>query len=417
VDEELEPLDPGDWADDAQEPSEGVPTEPERPAATVRGLVSRHRGASLAALVVTAAGLITWGVLAHHRHQKHGPTGAVTLTTALAGQRGTALVTDLARHREDAVVAQFSQALSARLDALGLKADWLRVVTAYGQLKHAGTPTVNGDGVPFFAVIVPIDLAKGRAVVGITYLPTGAITSLGFSPAAVPNPPSLSPAYDEPRASAVVHDLATGADAAVLDQLDPLARAATTAEAVRRAWNNFEAAYGDFVSAGPAASVSPYLVDDPVHWARGVQSVVVVSFDGNGQVDGLALLRSDAPTEASYLSPLPLTPAASQVAIAVCRELAAQDYASVTGRFDPLAVAANAQQPVQAAWEHVTAKLGRLRGIGAPAVLGDGGDEIIYEVDLTFDHGHAHVQVGVDNNFQVQVLLILAGLPTRTAAT
>ena len=104
------------------------------------------------------------------------------------------------------------------------------------------------------------------------------------------------------------------------------------------------------------------------------------------------------------------------VAIAVSRELAAQDYASITGRFDPLAVAANTQQPVQASWEHVVANLGRLRGIGAPAVLDDGADEILYEVDFTFDHGHAHVQVDVDNNLQVEALLILAGPPTRIAA-
>jgi hypothetical protein len=361
------------------------------------------------------AGLITWGVLGHHGHQKHQATGPVTLTAALAGQRGTALVTDLARHHDDAVVAQFSQALRAQLDALGLKADWQLVVTAFGELKRSGTPTVNGDGVPFFAVFVPVDLTRGSAMVYITYLSTGTIRSLGFGPAPVPDPPSLSPSYVEPRANSVVHDLATGAYAAVHDQLGPLARAATTADLFRREWDNFEAAYGEFVSAGPGVSVSGSLVDVPVRWARAT-STVVVDFNVNGQVGGFVLLRPDAPPGAIYLSLLRITPAASEVAIAVSRELAAQDYASITGRFDPLAVAANTQQPVQASWEHVVANLGRLRGIGAPAVLDDGADEILYEVDFTFDHGHGHVQVDVDNNLQVEALLILAGPPTRIAA-
>jgi hypothetical protein len=415
VKDELEPLDPdGDWGPDAQETSVGVDGQPARPAATISGVVSRHRGASLTALVVVTAGLVTWGVLSHHRHQKHHATGPVTLTAALAGQRGTALVTDLARHHNDAVVAQFSQALRSHVDALSLNADWQLVVTTYGQPKRSGTPTVNGDGVPFFAVFVPVELTRGSVMVYITYLSTGVIRSLGFGPAPVPDAPSLSPSYVEPRANTVVHDLATGADAAVHDELGPMARAATTADLFRREWDDFEAAYGAFVSAGPGVSVSPNLVDVPVRWARAM-STVVVDFNVNGQVGGFALLRPDAPPGAIYGTPLLLTPAASRVAVAVCRALAAQDYAAVTRGFDALAVAANAQQPAQASWEHVVAKLGRLRGIGAPAVLEDDPDEIIYEVDFTFAHGHAHAQVGVDNNLQVQALLILAGPPTRIA--
>jgi hypothetical protein len=94
----------------------------------------------------------------------------------------------------------------------------------------------------------------------------------------------------------------------------------------------------------------------------------------------------------------------------------AGDYVDAVARFDPLAAAANTPSQVQGTWEHVVAKLGRFRSIGSPAVLGDGPDAIWYEFDLAFQHGHAHVQVEMDNNVRVAALLILAGPPTRTFA-
>jgi hypothetical protein len=150
--------------------------------------------------------------------------------------------------------------------------------------------------------------------------------AFGLQPAQVPNPPSLTPAYVEPRASAMVHDLANGADTAVVDQLDPLTRTAVTADELRRLWGNFEDAYGTFVSQGPAGVSALGPVDVSVRWARAT-STIVVAFDWNGQVDGFEILRPDGPSQASDLRPLPLAPAASQVAAAVCRELAAQDLA------------------------------------------------------------------------------------------
>jgi hypothetical protein len=67
-------------------------------------------------------------------------------------------------------------------------------------------------------------------------------------------------------------------------------------------------------------------------------------------------------------------------------------------------------------WQHVVAKLGTLRAIGRPAVVADGADETLYEIALTFSHGPAHVQVGVDNNLRIQALLVLGGPPTRLIA-
>ena len=416
VDDELEPLDPdSDWNDDSQQEAEPAPVEGERTAASSSGAGNRRRGAAVAVLVVIAAGLTVWGVLGHHRHRAHQATGPIPLTTATARERATALVNELARQHDNAVAAQFAPNLSAHLDALLLKAEWDRVLTAYGAVRGSAPATVPGDGPLGFTVAVPVDLARGGVVVEVTLLSSGSVTAFGLEPSQVPDPPSLTPAYVEPRASAVVHDLATGADAAVVGQLDPLTRADTTADQLQWLWSDFEAAYGNFVSEGPATVLPARtdFVDVPVHWARAT-STILVGFDWNGQAGALVLLRPDAPAGASDLSPLPLTPRASEVATTVCRELAGQEYASVTQRFDPLAAAANAQPPLQTSWEHVVAKLGTLRAVGTPAVIADAGDEILYEVALTFGHGQAHVQVGVDNNLQIQILLILAGPPTRT---
>jgi len=415
VKDELEPLDPdGDWtsaAPGAAEPGRSVVQRPAVP----RGFMGRHRGVAFGVLAPVVAGLVTWGALGHDRHPKRQATGPATLTPGVVGQRALTLVGDVAHHHDDVVVAQFAPALAQKLDALGVQAYWQRVMSAYGPMRRSGTPTVAGDADMGFEVHIPVDLTRGSVLVQIAYLSSGRITSLYFLPAQGPNPPSLTTAYVESRANTIVHDLASGAEGAVVSKLNPLYGVVVTARRLREGWGTFEAAYGTFVSAGPAAVslFGPEVVDVPVHWAHAT-STLVVEFDWNGEVAALALLRPDAPTTADYLNQLPPTASSAGVALTVCHGLVAGDYSSITERFDPVAAVATTQPQLHSFWEHVVAKLGALRTISPPAILADGPDEIIYEVDLTFARGHAHAQVGVDNNLHVEDVSVLPGPPTRT---
>jgi len=125
--------------------------------------------------------------------------------------------------------------------------------------------------------------------------------------------------------------------------------------------------------------------------------------------------------EPSQARPGPLTidhpyscnPAAENLAATAAGELHAGRYAELVPKFNSLgAPSATAAQLAQN-WRTVTARLGHLRHIDQPALLGYNEVVVVYEIGITFDHGSAHIQVSIDDQHRYQDLLIEPGPPTR----
>jgi hypothetical protein len=402
-DGDLEPLAP-----------EPVTTFDEVPGEVVGGRSTSRRTvaiATVAALVLAAA--VTGVVLHAGGHTHHPAPGPVQLTDVEAGAVAAALVEDVRRGHDAAVVARFDPRLQPLEDALSLHAMWSRVVMAYGHVTSQGTPSVNDVGAK--QVSIPLAMSRGHVAAMVVLLSSGAVAELAFLPALAPDTVLL--ASEDDRAAQYVDDLARGDAVSVVAALDPLGRVTLAPSALQQLWGTFERAYGNFVDAGtPADEGTPGIVDVPVRWAT-ARSTVLVYFDWNGRLAGLVPLRPDAPAGAGAGADVQRSPAAAAVATAAVNELASGQFAAVAARLDRLGAATTNAGALATAWAAAAGRAGPLREIGAPAVVSTGPNAVTYELALSFRHGTGHVQLAVDDTLRIMWLFVGKGPPTRTAGT
>ena len=327
----------------------------------------------------------------------------------------TRFVESLARGRFAAAHLQLSAPLAAVVDARALEVQWEHVLRAFGVFRSAGPAQVAAVGnSPSLSVFSVLSLARGQVFLSMEFATDGLIQTFGFQ--SHPGPDRPRPATDSLLAEAIttVRILAAGDFASVAGGEDPLARASTTPALLERQWRQLERAYGAFEGAGsPAISEADvFSVNLPVIWAR-AHTNIIVSFDSAGELDHIVFLRRDASPAALLGQIVGRDPMAQAMAARAAADLSAGRFAELASQFDSLGAPGATADRLHQDWTTVTARLGPLRHIDRPALLGSDQAAVAYEIGLRFEHGSAHAQVSVDDQHHYQDVILEPGPPTR----
>jgi hypothetical protein len=383
------------------------------PPPPMRSTTTNIRFLQIAAVIITAVIIATAALTTTGDHHQKPTAPRPPVTAAQTSAATTRFIDNLASGRFQPAEAQLAPSLVPLLDPLALRAGWQRVIGAYGPFKSADPPAANFQGnPPGLGLTATITLARGKVELGISFTAAGQIQTFGIESLAAVNSPSLSTDSLLSKAAATIRTLAAGDYQTAIATLDPLS--ATTPSELRRRWQQTQQAYGPFQSQGtPTISdANPIAVNVPVTWAK-AHTTVIVAFTNAGQLNRLVPLRPDSPPGALIGQLVTPNPAAANLAATAAADLRAGRYADLAPKFSSLgAPSATATQLAQN-WLTITARLGHLRHVDQPVLLGYNEDVVAYEIGITFDHGSAHIQVSIDDQHRYQDLLIEPGPPTR----
>jgi hypothetical protein len=370
------------------------------------GAVGRLRVMALAlVLIATVGAAIAFGTAASRRTTPAHPPRSQTPTDKVAHE--------LAAGKFAAIPDGMSGYEQLHVDALGVKAEWERLTTAFGPYRSVGPPTVGGS--QFSATLT---MSRGKVELAVVVGVNGTVTNVDFGPVIGPHPPVLDIAYVAPRALAEIHALVDGDATAFGEHVErPFLQPAGSW--MLSLWQQVTRAYGPVQSIGSPALVPtvpplfPAVVNVPVHMQRG-EVTVQVGFDENGLIGSVEPVLPGSP---SFALAGTMLGAAADDAVALARSvvtaLGGRNFDVVTSHFDQVAAANLTAQSLRQEWDALTGRLGVLRATDGPAIMCFTPGLTCLESGLTFDHGSAHLQVAFDPGDQIEQLTILPGPPTR----
>jgi DNA-directed RNA polymerase specialized sigma24 family protein len=395
-------------------PADRPGQDPDAPPPPRHRTTTAARCAQVGAICLVATLAILAGVTDSGSRRHHAAVPP-TVTAADTEVATTRFVDSLAGGRFAAAHRQLSAPLAAVVDVRALEVQWEHVVRAFGLFRSAGPAQVAAVGnSPSLSVFSVLSLARGQVFLSIEFATDGLIQTFGFQ--SHPGPDRPRPATDSllAEATTTVGTLAAGDFASVAGGEDPLARASTTPALLERQWRQLERAYGAFEGAGnPAISEADvFSVNLPVVWAR-AHTNIIVSFDSVGELDHIVFLRPDAPPGALLGQIVGRDPMAQAMAARAAADLNGGRFAEMASEFDSLGAPGATADRLRQDWTTVTARLGPLRHIDRPALLGSDQAAVAYEIGLRFEHGSAHAQISVDDQHHYQDVILEPGPPTR----
>ena len=369
------------------------------------GPVVLHPKATLTGVSILAVAVLV-GVAA---------VGARSLSRRAPGAPGSAtefnqavsVVRQLGKGNYRAVAAQYRPDSLPRRYPLQIKDQWQHCMAAYGAYKSHGQPS-GGEN----SVIVPVSTTHGKMDVSVNSDQDGHVSLLGCTGAQPLQPVSMSRAEAASKAGDTVALLRDQNYQAVVDTFNPLEQTYIDSGRLQTMWQTFERAYGSSVGQGqPTASDGLNSVDVPVTWTR-ASSHIIVSFDGNYQINGLAILLADAPPTALYGGTVAPSPTTAADATRIVNALAGGQFGEVVDSLDALGAAMTTASGLEHAWQTTLGPLGKLEHIGAPVLLGAGVNFLDYQLELHFEHGAGNVQVYLDAHNRILQPIIKKGPAT-----
>jgi hypothetical protein len=212
------------------------------------------------------------------------------------------------------------------------------------------------------------------------------------------------------RAETILNDLLAGKFDGVRVGFDPRMRSELSAALISLNWRNFVRAFGAYRSRGRAVETveGTYRVVNIPLVMTNMAAQLRVTFDANGQIGGLFLLRGEPQTGPSILEP---SQAQAALAAEVIQLLRSRAFDRVTTTFDDTLKVAISAEHIAQVWDALTQQQGAVRTVGFPAVV-PAATTVLYDYPLSMDRGQAHLQIAINAQIQVAGLVIKPGPTT-----